>query len=137
MALVPGGLYTDEQIGVEGIRRGEHSPTAAAFNDDGSLRVCCVIRQDALNPYQDIRIQKEKITATSQLVYLYFYEFRGHSGIDAAKERSYAVLEGERLPNSYQIWWDYETAHFPDIGPVKHSTTLRQDWRIVSLRRPV
>ena len=136
VTLTPGGIYTDETLGVEGIRRGEGSPTEDAFDVDGYLKTCVLVKQRSEVPYGDIRVSKEKITATSQVVEIYFYEFRGHSEIDAAKDRAYEILENERLDSSYPIMWVGETAHVPDVGPVMNSTTLRQDWQIISIKKP-
>lgn len=144
--LVPGGIYTDEVIGVEGFRRGtidpldveNYSPTALAFDDKGYLVTCCVVREQQTNMFGNVIDIKEKLMATSQMVYIYFYERRGHSDIDVAKLRSHIVLQGERLsnPGSYELMWAHETAHMYDVGPVKNATTLCQHWQCVSIRKP-
>ncbi len=136
VTLLPGGIYTDEELGVEGIRRDAGSPSAGAFDASGYLKTCAVVRQDALTPFPGVRSIKDKITGTMQFVYVFFYERRGHTEIDAAKQRSYEVLEGVRLSDSYQIWWDFDSATYPDMGPVANSTALRQDWVVTGIRRP-
>jgi hypothetical protein len=70
------------------------------------------------------------------MVEIYFYEHRGHDEIDPAKLRVFEILEGHRLPGAYEMWWDMETSHLPDVGPIRNSTTVRQDWQIITLRRP-
>lgn len=136
VAILTGGIYTDQEIGVEGIRRGEDSPTEAAFDVDGRLLPCAVVRQRGEFPYGDWRSLKEKTVAVSQVVEVYYYEFRGHDQIDLAKYRACEVLEGVRLTDSYPIWWIMETSHIPDVGPVMNATVLRQDWQVISIRRP-
>jgi hypothetical protein len=134
MTLLPGGLYTDEEVGVEGIQRGDDSPTEAAFDASGFLLTCAVVREDALIPISGVRSLKSKFAATSQMVYIYFYERRGKTEIALAKHRTYEILEGERLSDSYEIWWEFETPAYIDMGPVANSTALRQDWRVTGLR---
>lgn len=137
VALMTGGIYTDEETGVEGLNRGEGSPTAAAFDDKGFIKPCCVIREDAINPYGGITLLRDKIAATSQLVHLIFYQHRRHDQIFLAKARSYTVLQGYRdISDAYPIWWVYDTSPYPDMGPVKNSTMLRQDWQVVGTRKP-
>jgi hypothetical protein len=135
-AFLSGGIYTDQGVGVEGIRRGEGAPTENAFDDQGRLLPCALVHQRGLIPEGGVWDLEEKVAGTSQVVEIYFYQFRGHDLIDAAKERAYFVLIGQRLPRSYPIMWDYETSHIPDVGPIANSTTLRQDWRVVGIRRP-
>jgi hypothetical protein len=136
VALLPGGIYTDEQLGVEGIRRGAGNPSAAAFNEDGDLLTCAMVRQDSLNPVPGVRSSKDKISGTTQMVFIYFYERRGHSEIELAKQRSYEILEGVRLSDSYELIWEWDTPSYYDMGPVANSTALRQDWRVTGIRRP-
>lgn len=133
MAIMTGGTYTDEEVGVEGIRRGNGT---AAFDDNGLMRPCVLVRQRDLVPDEVLRDQAEKFSSVSQIVEVYYYQFRGHAVIDAGKERAYQVLEGERLSGTYPIMWNSDSGFVPDVGPVANSTTLRQEWRIVWLRKP-
>lgn len=138
MAILTGGVYTDEEVDVEGIRRGEDFVTDAAFDPStGYLLPCALVRQRGLNPVVNVRSQKigDEFTAVQQVVEIYYYQHRGHAFIDLAKNRAFDLLEGVRLSDSYPIIWMSETAHYPDVGPVKNSTTLRQEWQVVSIRK--
>lgn len=138
MAILTGGVYTDEEVDVEGIRRGEDFVTDAAFDADGFLLPCALVRQRGLVPVGDmVRSQKEgdEITATRQVIEIYYYQHRGHAMIDLAKERAYQLLEGRRLTGTFPLIWNYETAHIPDVGPIRNSTTLRQEWVANAVRR--
>lgn len=135
VSLLPGGIYTSQEIGVEGIRRGEDSPTNAAFDENGYLLGCAVVRQRDVNSYgANLRSHKDKLNIIGQMVEVYYYEYRGHDIIEPAKARAYQVLEGLRLEDSYPLMWSYETTHVYDVGPVMNSSTLRQDWLVVSIR---
>lgn len=133
--LLPGGIYTDEQLGVEGLRRGEHSPCNEAFDADGMIVPCAVVRQSGEAPYGPNRNVYDKFAAMSQMVMVYFFEMRGHTVVDQVKLESYRVLEGKRLGKTYPIWMVSESPAYPDGGPVVNSTMLRQDWMAVFLRQ--
>lgn len=136
-ALMTGGFYTEQQVGVEGIRRGDDVPTELAFDERGELKGTVLVREGNALPYGTVRSQRDKITAMSKLVSIYFFEMRGHEVVDAAKNRAYALLEGIRLPTkSYPIWLVAETPPVPDTGPIANSTTIRQDWMVVFIRKP-
>lgn len=135
MTILLGGIYTDEEIGVEGYRRGDDSPTAAAFDADGFLLPTACVRQRGEIPYQDIRNLSDKFTATIQVVEIYFYERRGHTQVDLAKHRAWEILEGERLTDSYPIWWDGDSPHLPDVGPIANSTTVLQEWVVITIKQ--
>jgi hypothetical protein len=137
MTILTGGIYLNSLVGVEGIRRGESSPTSAAFDERGVLLPCALLREDWLVPYGTVRSPKDKYTMTSQRLSIFLYQFRGDDQIDLAKFRIYQLLENERLqsPGSYPLVWLVESGHVPDIGPVQFCTTLMQDWQIISSLR--
>lgn len=137
MGILLGGVYTSQEAGVDGIRRGEHSPTKAAFDVDGYLLPCALVKDRPLVPYGNVRDEAEQIVSVSQVVEVYLYQDRGHVAIDEAKERSFSILSNprNRLTSAYPSNWILEVGPVPDVGPLKGNTTLRQDWQIISLRR--
>lgn len=133
MALLDGGVYTEQEVGVEGIRRGPDSPTADAFNADGTLRTCALVREGPLAPMAGTRTANGS-HALMQTIYIYFYEMRGKDEILPAKDRTFQVLNRVKLTRTYPIDWSFETAPVPDAGPIINSTALRQEWTVVSYR---
>ena len=140
-SILTGGIFTDEEIGVEGIRRGiapdDTNPTKEAFDENGVLRPCAVVRQRGETNYQNIRMPNERMEAVGVVVQVFFYEFRGHVAIDIARQRVYELLFNTRLPGTYPLWRIAESPTFPDMGPVANSTVGIQDWQVVFLKRPV
>lgn len=143
--LMTGGIYTDEEIGVEGFRRGEVDPadknysvTAAAFDESGNIKPCVLIREGGVLPYGNTQNPTKKISGTSQRVEIFFYQHRTYTIINAARERSFLVLSGERLedPGSYPLTWLADTPYFYDTGPVVNSVTTKQDWMVFAMRQP-
>lgn len=136
MAILTGNVWTDEEVGVEGIRRGEDFETKIAFDENGYIKPCALVRQRGLVPI-NVRSHKrgDEFAATSQMVEIYFYQHRGHQMIDLAKEIVYQLLEGTRLPGTYPLIWNFETSYIPDVGPLRNTTTLRQEWQVMDIRR--
>jgi len=134
-AILTGGVYTEEQIGVEGFRRGDSSPTAAAFDADGFLLPCAAISERGVNPVGTVRSPRDQFVAVSQVVEVYLYQNRGHDLIDAAKVRIFELLEGRIVGQSYEVMWESETRPYYDMGPVRNSTVVVQEWRVVQIRK--
>jgi hypothetical protein len=137
MAILTGGIYTDQELGVEGIRRGgdniTENPSINAFDADGKIRPCALIREGNIVPYGNIR-SEDGFTAVSQTVMIYLIEMRGHDQVDLAKERIKVVLKDKRLGRSYPIWWLFDSLPVPDAGPILNSTVIQQVWQVVSTR---
>lgn len=136
MAILTGGVYTDEEIGLEGIHRGADSPTNAAFDANGVLLPTAVVREGAEVAYAAIRDVPERVVGITQAIEIYFYQHRDRDQILLAKQRVYELLEGVRLGATYPLVWLGETPVFYDVGPVANSSTIRQDWRCVFMKRP-
>lgn len=137
VSLLTGGIYTDQEIGIEGIHRGEDSNTDAAFDEMGILKPCCIIRQSALIPRSEGRIQKEKKVLANRPLFIIYYQHRGMDILQPAIQRGFELLEGERLKKSYPLIWEGESPFLYDVGPVANATTVKQDWNIVEIRSPV
>lgn len=136
VALLTGGIYVDQEIGIEGIHRGEESLTAAAFDENGYILPCALVVQDGPIPYGgNVRNLKDKFVATNQMVRIFYYQHRKSDVIEEAKLLVYSLLEGYKFTDAYPIWWEYETPYLYDVGPVSNSTTCRQDWNAVSIRQ--
>lgn len=139
MALLTGGVYTDQEIGVEGIRRSlteeDTNPTKDAFDENGILRPCVVIRQAGENIYQNLVLPSEGITAMSQIISIFYYQFRGHDIIDLARQRVYELLFQRQLVRTMPMWMVNQSPTIPDIGPVQNSTVGTQEWIVVFLKR--
>lgn len=136
MAILTGGVYYDEEIGIQGFHRGDDSTTDAAFNADGNLLPCAVVRQGPELAMAGIRDPGEKIVGLAQPIEIYFYQERDKDQILLARKRVYDLLEQRRLPGTYPLTWVSDSPAFYDVGPIANSTTLRQDWRCVFLRKP-
>lgn len=135
MAILLGGVYTEEEVGVEGIRRGDSSPTADAFDQGGILQPCAVVRHHSPFPSDEVRDEDEGMMSVQQVISVFYYQFRGHLIVDSAKDRGYSVLQGFKPENTTRLSFLFETDAIADMGPVANSTVLRQDWQTFYVRR--
>jgi hypothetical protein len=138
MAILTGGIFTEQELGVEGIRRGgdntTENPSKNAFDAEGRIKPTLLIREGNVVPYGDLRSGDGEFIAVSQTLMLYFMEFRGHDQIDLARDRVKVVLKEKRLGRSYPVAWLFDSLPVPDSGPVLNSTTATQVWQCVSTR---
>lgn len=136
--ILVGGIYTDEEVGVEGIRRGggESNPTKDAFDEDGVLLPCAVVKELSPLPVVGIRDSKEKTIGQSRMFQIYYYQHRNKDQIMLAKDAMIDLLEDHRLSTGYPLSLASETNPMYDVGPVKNSTVMRQDWQLVNVRKP-
>ena len=134
-SILTGGIYAESVIGgLDGFSRDEGSLTEDAFDAEGFLLPCLMVRDRILVPIDEITDLKEGKAGASQTTELYFYEDRGHAAIDQAKERTFALLQGHVFTSAYPARWMLDTPPVPDSGPLKGNTTIRQDWQIVTIR---
>jgi hypothetical protein len=143
-SLMEGGMYTDEEVGVEGVHRGEidpddpnYSSTAAAFDADGLLLPMLVVRQGPDTP-GSVHNPSQKVVSTLQQVDIVFFQRRHYNIIETARRLSFTILSGVRLtdPPSAPIYWLGDSAYFYDAGPVLNSMSLRQSWMVNTMRKP-
>lgn len=135
--LLPGGIYTDQELGLEGFERDSGTVSENAFDADGFIKPSIVIHTRGAVPFGPLADLNERLTSTIEYVEIYFYQHRKTDIICDAKELVYSLLQGVRLPDSYPLTWDFETPYYYDLGPVQYATVLRQDWAVVSVRKPV
>lgn len=136
MAILTGGVYTDTELGIEGLRRDADSPSSDAFDGDGLLLPTAVVRQLAPVPYTAIRDEQEATVAMSTVVEVYFYQYRDRDQVEAAMQRTFIVMEGKRIGKTYPGAYIGESTFFYDSGPVANSNVIRQDWEYTWIRRP-
>lgn len=128
LALAEGGVYSDAYLGVEGFHRGVDSRSAAAFDVEGKLLPCILIREGPELPYGNARNDSQGFIAVGQGFGIFYFQMRGRERIDLMKGRVLELLSGKRVGRGYPVWKTGETSAIPDSGPILNSTSLRQDW---------
>jgi hypothetical protein len=101
LAVLTGGIYAYGDTGLDGITR-ENTPDA--FDANGWLQPCLLIKQRGQIPDGWVDDEIEKLESTIQIVELWFYEDSGYEAIDAAMTRCYATLKGHSFADTLPLW---------------------------------
>lgn len=135
-AILAGGVYGFAASGLEGIRRGGDSPTNAAFDSNGYLKPCVLVRQRDNVPDGIVSDDEEPLDSTVQVVELYFYQDRGYDAIDAAIVRARVVLrkaQASAFANSFPPQLAHIVDRFPDNAALNGASGARMDFAFYGL----
>ena len=137
-AILTGGIYTSEEVGIEGIHRGEedpddthYSPTAQAFDEDGYLKPCALVRELGETPMPRTQTPGQGFEAVSMLVQIYLYQDEGYDQIDLARNIIFGLVNNKRLGRSYPVYRDSESSYTYSVGPVENAITKLMTWKVV------
>lgn len=132
MAILTGGVYPFGSLGLEGITR-ESVPTA--FDANGYLKPCCIVKQRAAVPDGVLDDMITKEATTGQAVELWFYEDRGYTNIDAGMLRSRVLFHGYRFNDSFPMEAPTDIiTRGKDEGALKGKSMGRQDWIVIDIQ---
>jgi hypothetical protein len=135
MALLTGGIYQSGVIGVEGITR---ETTPAAFDSDGYLLPCCLVRQRDLIPTSEVLDYIAQIKSSNQVVEVWLYQDAPlYDVIDAASTLIYALLQGKPLPYSYELDLAHMVSRGRDGGSLTNASLVRLDFAVYRILTPV
>lgn len=131
MAILTGGVHVSGEVGPEGISR--HT-TPSAFDSDGYLLPCALVRQRALVPDGIVRDGQAQHVSAAQVVEIWLYEDRGYSNIDSAIMRLFVLFEGvtvggDAFPAALVNVLDRQR----DEGALAGSSLARMDWAVNSI----
>jgi hypothetical protein len=129
LAVLTGGLYKAEDIGVEGISR---ETTPAAFSS-GYLAPCGLIRQRGEIVTNDAVEFDSLLLSTNQVVEVWLYEDRGYTNLDAARLLIMGLLNGAILTNSFELKLGSTIDRQRDMGALKGASLARMDWQVWSV----
>jgi hypothetical protein len=128
-AILTGGIYKSEDVGVEGISR---ETTPSAFSS-GFLLPCALIKQRGEIVTQDARDYDSVLLSTEQVVEIWLYEDRGYTNIDSAKSRLITVLHGHMFSNAFEAVLANVIDRQRDEAALKGNSLTRLDWQISSI----
>jgi hypothetical protein len=132
LTILTGRIHADGALGRLGITR-DTAPDA--FDANGWLLPCALVRERALIPAGDIRDLEAQVASTSQMVEVWLYEDAGFANIEAASNRIYALLQGYPFSGAYPAEWTFSTPVLRDEGTLSGASVQRIDYRIVDIRR--
>lgn len=133
MALLTGGVHKAETVGIEGITR---ETTPAAFDANGYLKPCCLVKQRGQVPDGTIFDPITQAQSISQVVECWLYQDRLYTTIDSAGERLKALFIGYMFSDSFEIMWVNTLDRTRDKGPLKGASLLKIDFQVKSVWTP-
>lgn len=132
MAILTGGVYTKAETGREGITR---DTTPDAFDGDGYLLPCALVRQRGLTPDGVLLDEMAVQASTAQVVEIYLYEDSGYSNIDAALARLFVLFFGHQFSDSFPLEWaGTPVTRGKDEGALIGASLARQDWVVYDIQ---
>lgn len=128
-AILTGGIYKYEDLGVEGISR---ETTPAAFSS-GFLLPCALIKQRGEVITPEVEDFDTLLLSTSQVVEVWLYEERGYTDLDSAKSRLITILHGHTFNTAFEAELVGVIDRQRDESALKDSSLIRLDWMITSI----
>lgn len=128
-ALLTGGIYTSSAVGPLGITR---DTVPAAFDADGYLKPCALVRQRDRVPVGDVLDYDAKLESARQVVEVWLYDDQGngYATLDSAAARIRTLLMGEQLTGSFELrlvlWMDRRR----DEGALAGAAMERLDFQV-------
>lgn len=127
-----GGLYKAGDLGETGITR---VSAPAAFDSDGYLKPCALIRQRSEVPTGELSDYDYKLMSERKVVEIYLYQDgdTGYDKIDGAVSFIKLLLTGEIYANSFELNLDNVLQRQRDNGALKGASLNKMDWSVVSI----
>lgn len=133
MAILTGGVYQSGVVGEDGITRGA---TPAAFDTNGWLEPCCLLKQRGRVPTSEVVDYLAQVVSTNQVVEVWLYEDSGYTNIDAAVNRLYALFQGYSFSDTFEVALANLIDRERDQGALKGRSLARMDFAVYSVMIP-
>lgn len=134
MAQLSGGVYQSGLVGVEGITR---ETTPAAFDGEGYLHPCCLVRQRDLIPTLEVLDFDAQAKSTIQVVECWLYQDAPlYDVIDSVSGLLYALLQGKRLTYSFELDLAHMISRQRDNGSLGNASLGRLDFAVYRIITP-
>jgi hypothetical protein len=132
MAILTGGVYKAESVGIDGITR---DATPSAFSG-GYLRPSALVKQRAMIPTGDVLDPMEQDTSMRQVVEIWLYadSGAGYTAIDSAYDRIFALFQGYQFSDSSEIFLVNVIDRMRDEGALKGASLARMDFEVFSIK---
>lgn len=127
MAILTGGVYSKAEVGREGITR---DTAEDAFDANGYLKPCALVRQRGLVPDGDVHDEIAQLSSAGQVVEIYLYEDSGYGNIDSALSRLFTLFFGYQFSDSFPVELFNVIDRERDEGALKGASLARQDWMV-------
>lgn len=127
MAILTGGVYTAGALGRLGINR---TDTPAAFDGNGYLLPCALVRERPLVPDLQVNDFLEQIASATQVVEIYVYQDTGYGSIDSALARLFTLFFGYNFTRTFPLEWIGTLNRERDQGALDGKSMARMEWLV-------
>lgn len=102
LATATGGVWDWDESGAQGINR---TSTTAAFDSNGVIKPCVLLKARAENPDFILRDPSNKYNSTRQVIEVWLYQDNAYSSITTMKTRIYALLAETQVTGAFWVSW--------------------------------
>ena len=132
--LAEGGIYAYSALSRTGITRDNN---AEAFDAAGYLLPIIVLKARSPLPNTRIFDEAEKITAQTQVMEFWVYQWTGYNIIEQMIKNIHRLMQGHRFYECWPSQWVYTTGYLRDEGALKGASCIRTDYLLRRIRKAV
>lgn len=133
MLLLTGGVYTPDELELQGEDRITQDSAPDAFDDMGFLLPCALVVHQSQVPDGGIEDDELQLLSVVQRIEIWYYQDRGYAVIDLALERARKLFQGYQFNGTYPARLGFVSERMKDLGSLKGASTVRQDWQILEI----
>ena len=127
-AILTGGIYKSGTLGPLGITRGT---AAAAFDGNGYLLPCALVKERAVVAIADVVDYNTPLTSARQVVEVWLYQDQGsYAALDNARARIFAILQGYMVSDGFEARLAQQFTRQREPGALAGASMARQDWQV-------
>lgn len=127
LAILTGGVYAAGSLGLLGITR---ETTPSAFDSNGYLKPCALVRQRPLIPDLQVVDFTAQVASAAQVTEIYVYEDSGYTNIDSALSRLYTLFYGYKFSDSFPVEWLGTLDRERDQGALNGASMARMEFLV-------
>lgn len=102
VAAATGGIYDYTETGALGIGR---TNTPSAFDSNGVIKPCILLRARALVPDFQLRDSSGQYSSARQTIEVYLFQDNAYTTIATMKDRVYALLHETQVTGAFLASW--------------------------------
>lgn len=130
MAILTGGVHVSGTVGPLGITR---ETTPSAFDANGWLKPCALVKQAGNIPTFDVQDHDSQLVSARQRVEIWLYQDRGYTAIDAAYALIYALFQGKPVGDTFEAVLVNDIDRQRDMGALAGASMRRLDFQLDSI----
>lgn len=128
VAILTGGIYKSGELGPLGITRGT---TSAAFDANGYLLPCALVKERAQVATADVSDYGAQVNSARQVIEIWLYQEQGsYAALDSARARLRVLLQGYVFSGAFEANLTQQFTRLREPGALAGASMARQDWQL-------